>query len=164
MHKVHEKTRIESMKHLHRVDISGARGIPMIPISYIYANRLFPTPIIISFASPSFLTDPYPFRCAWDSKPALYFTRCRLVVIDRNGDRSPSTPRLERRECTTVPLSILRYGSRSSIKVFCQLFGQLRFKDVPGGFNVARGCVFQTHRTYSERLGHALDFACCHKL
>ena len=51
-----------------------------------------PTPIIISFTSPSFLTDSYRFRYAWDGQPvpnccwvshAVVF-----VVIDRKGDQS----------------------------------------------------------------------------
>ena len=68
-----------------------ARGTPN-SVPYIHVNWSFPTPIVISFTSPSFPSDLYPFRCGRDGQPAP--SCCCIspttfsVVIDHGGDRS----------------------------------------------------------------------------
>ena len=48
---------------------------------YINASWQFPTPITISFASPSFLTDSHRFHCAQDGQPIPDCSWILLTVV-----------------------------------------------------------------------------------
>ena len=60
--------------------------------THIHVNWSFPTPIIISFTSSSFLTYPYSFRCVCDGQPVpnccCIPPAVTFVVIDHDGDMS----------------------------------------------------------------------------
>ena len=69
---------------------SEARGTPILTSS-VHIN-LLPTPIIISFTSPSFLNDSHQLGCVWDSQPApsghKILPTITFAITDREGDRS----------------------------------------------------------------------------
>ena len=86
----------------------------------IYVNLQFPTPITISFTSPSFLVDSHRSRCARDGQPvpncSWISPIATFVAIDNKGDR-PLCPLRSFKRCrhTPPPASrmVPRCGSRS---------------------------------------------------
>ena len=91
--------------------VSGARATPIL-IPCIHINLSFPTPIIISFIPPPFLTDSYPFRNALDGRPVPSYCWIlpivTFVVIDHKGDRTISIRRMRmcHQRCGWSPIRI----------------------------------------------------------
>jgi len=133
----------------------------------IHVNWKFPTPIIISFTSLSFLTGPYPFRCAWDNEPVPNWCislAVAFVVVYHNGDCPPvhldsrdmGVPQYHpafsdmgcNRRQTLIAFRLANYNPM----IF--LVGLVWPKVVP----------FRLRCTRSERLHHSINLVLSHKL
>ena len=122
-----------------------ARGTPN-SIPYIHVNWSFPTPIIISFTSSSFLTYPYSFRCVCDDQPVS--NRCYIqpaatfVVIDHDGDVSLPihlAPETRGHHPTLWMISDTDCNRRQRLAPI-----RLQFSDFLSRFIVTRDCAIQT--------------------
>jgi hypothetical protein len=136
-----------------------ARGTP-IPISYIHVSWSFPTLIIISFTSLSFLTDPHPFRCAWDSQPVHNYCctppTAAFVVIDHNT--------IDPRSFTSVRETWAYRSTTHHFLIRVAVVGKgPRFNGILGEFNLTRGCAIQTPLHGSKRLRRTINLVCSHK-
>ena len=104
-----------------------------------------PTPIIVSFTSPSFLTYSYRFRCAWDGQPVpncCWISHTVVfVVIDRKGDQS--IPVRGMRMCHPALWTVSDTGFyRQSFVAICLV--DCNSTNILSGLRATQGCAAWT--------------------